>query len=128
MQTDTVFADPFRCPVEVTLAVIGGKWKALILYHVASGPRRFNELRRMVPAVTARMLTQHLRELEADGILVREVRMQVPPHVEYSFTPKGRSLMPILNSMAAWGMKNAAPEPAEAGNIRCTGQMAVGQA
>lgn len=95
-----------RCPVEVTLSAIGGKWKALILYHVSEGPRRFNELRRLMPNVTQRILTQHLRELEADGILHREVRAQVPPHVEYSFTAKGLTLVPVLNAMARWGVDN----------------------
>ncbi|WP_139276447.1 winged helix-turn-helix transcriptional regulator [Pararhizobium antarcticum] len=70
-------------------------------------PRRFNELRRLMPSVTQRMLTQHLRELETDGILHREVRAQVPPHVEYSFTDKGMSLLPILNAMAQWGVENS---------------------
>ena len=103
MGFETECADADRCPVEVTLSTIGGKWKALILYHVVAGPRRFNELRRLMPTVTQRMLTQHLRELEADGVLLRDVRAQVPPHVEYSLTTKGRSLVPTLNAMARWG-------------------------
>lgn len=110
MKNDTAFSDPNRCPVEVTLSAIGGKWKALILYHAIPGPRRFNELRRLLPSVTQRMLTQHLRELEADGILLRDVRAQVPPHVEYSLTEKGRSLIPILEAMADWGQANASPD------------------
>lgn len=110
MENDTACADPNRCPVEVTLSAIGGKWKALILYHAIGGPRRFNELRRLMPSVTQRMLTQHLRELEADGILLRNVRAQVPPHVEYSLTQKGRSLVPILEAMAEWGKANAPEE------------------
>jgi DNA-binding HxlR family transcriptional regulator len=107
MDIDTACADPNHCPVEVTLSAIGGKWKALILYHAMSGPRRFNELRRLIPLVTQRMLTQHLRELEAAGILHREVHEKVPPHVEYSLTDKGRSLVPILTAMADWGFANA---------------------
>lgn len=107
MQDDTACADPDHCPVEVTLSAIGGKWKALILYHVRTRPRRFNELRKLIPRVTQRMLTQHLRELEADGILLREVFAQVPPHVEYSLTHKGRTLVPILDAMASWGEANA---------------------
>lgn len=97
---------PVHCPVESTLAVIGGRWKPLILYHLRGQPRRFNELRRLMPKVTQRMLTQHLRELEADGVIIREVREQVPPHVEYSFSAKGRSLLPILDAMAEWGESN----------------------
>ena len=108
MQNDTARAVASQCPVEVTLSAIGGKWKALILHHVIAKPRRFNELRRLMPAVTQRMLTQHLRELEADGILHREVRAQVPPHVEYSLTTRGRTLVPILDAMAQWGQANSA--------------------
>lgn len=107
MEYDTECAHPNRCPVEVTLSVIGGKWKALILYHTINGPRRFNELRRLMPTVTQRMLTQHLRELEADGILRRDVHAQVPPHVEYSLTEKGRSVVPVLDVMAQWGIENS---------------------
>ncbi len=109
MEKDTACADPDRCPVEVTLSAIGGKWKALILFHAITAPRRFNELRRLMPSVTQRMLTQHLRELEADGILHREVKAQVPPHVEYSLTLKGETLVPILDAMAEWGCANADP-------------------
>ncbi len=94
---------PGDCPVDATLAIIGGKWKALILYHLRGGPRRFGELRRLIPGVTQRMITQHLRELEADGIIHREVFAVVPPRVDYSLTETGRSLIPILEAMAAWG-------------------------
>lgn len=107
MQKDTACATIDRCPVDVTLSAIGGKWKALILYHAIAAPRRFNELRRLMPTVTQRMLTQHLRELEADGILQRHVKAQVPPHVEYSLTGKGKTLVPILHAMAEWGAANA---------------------
>ena len=94
------------CPIETTLAVVGGKWKALILYHLKFGPARFNVLKRLIPAVTQRMLTQHLRDLEADGIVLRDVKAVVPPHVEYSITPLGRTLMPILEAMVEWGSRN----------------------
>lgn len=98
---------PTHCPVDTTLAVIGGKWKPLILYHVRPGPRHFNELRRLLPGVTQRMLTAHLRELERDGIVRREIFPVVPPHVEYSLTDRGRTLIPILVAMAEWGVANA---------------------
>jgi DNA-binding HxlR family transcriptional regulator len=94
------------CPIETTLAVVGGKWKALILYHLKFGPARFNVLKRLIPAVTQRMLTQHLRDLEADGIVLRDVKAVVPPHVEYSITPLGRTLTPILEAMVEWGSRN----------------------
>ena len=107
------------CPVEVTLRVIGGKWKAMILFHLHQGPARFNVLRRLIPGVTQRMLTQHLRELEADGIVTRTVLHVVPPHVEYAISPLGETLGPILDAMAQWGLANpqlrvsADPEPAD---------------
>jgi DNA-binding HxlR family transcriptional regulator len=91
------------CPVEATLDVIGGRWKALILYHLRDRPRRFNELRRLIPAVTQRMLTAHLRELERDGVVHREVFAVVPPRVDYSLTAVGQTLSPILAAMAEWG-------------------------
>ncbi|MFN8924429.1 MAG: winged helix-turn-helix transcriptional regulator [Rhodospirillales bacterium] len=94
--------------------MIGGKWKALILYHLRDGPRRFGELRRLIPAVTQRMITQHLRELEADGIIHREVFAVVPPRVDYSLTGTGRSLIPILEAMAAWGEAHRAGRAAGA--------------
>lgn len=103
---DTECALPDFCPVETTLGVIGGKWKAMILYHLQQGPARFNVLRRLIPGVTQRMLTQHLRELEADGIVSRTVFQVVPPHVEYAITPLGRTLGPILDAMAQWGIAN----------------------
>ena len=85
---DTVSGlSPEQCPVDQTLRVIGGRWKALIIYYLRSGPKRFNALRRMMPLVTQRMLTQHLRELEADGVLHRKIFPVVPPHVEYSLSP-----------------------------------------
>jgi len=91
------------CPVTATVEVIGGRWKSTILYHLKDGPRRFNELRRLVPGITQRMLTLQLRALEEDGIVSRKVLNTVPPHVEYSFTKKGLSLGPILDAMEAWG-------------------------
>lgn len=103
---DTDCSLPTSCPVEITLGVIGGKWKAMILYHLQQGPARFNVLRRLIPGVTQRMLTQHLRELEADGIVTRTVLQVVPPHVEYAISPLGETLGPILDAMAHWGLAN----------------------
>lgn len=106
--------DPNHCPVETTLQVVGGRWKALIIFHLSQGPARFNALRRLIPGVTQRMLTVHLRELEADGIGLRCVREVVPPHVEYSLTELGRTLTPILDAMARWGLEQHAHRGAPA--------------
>ncbi len=92
-----------RCPAERTLRLVGGKWKILILYHLAPGSRRFSELGRLLTPVTPRMLAQQLRQLERDGIVHRKVYPQVPPRVEYSLTPAGRSLKPVIAAMCHWG-------------------------
>jgi DNA-binding HxlR family transcriptional regulator len=92
------------CPVEATLAVIGGKWKVVILFHLMeSGTQRFSELRRQITGISERMLTQQLRELEADGIVHRKVFPEVPPRVEYSITKYGATLRPITKAMCQWG-------------------------
>lgn len=93
----------FRCPVEASLEVIGGKWKALILYHLLGGTKRFNALRRLLPKVTQRMLTRQLRELEEDKLVVRVVYPEVPPKVEYSLSEFGKSVEPILQILQQWG-------------------------
>jgi len=95
--------DTYPCPVEVTVDVIGGKWKGLILYHLTSGHKRFNELGRLLPKTTQRMLTLQLRELEKDGIVHREVYREIPPKVEYSLTNFGETLKPIIFLMRDWG-------------------------
>lgn len=102
------------CPVEKTLAIIGGKWKPLIVFHLLGGVHRFGELRRLMPQVTQQMLTLQLRELERDGIVHREIYPQVPPKVEYSLTDVGRSLQPVLDMMLAWGQTYLAREPERA--------------
>jgi DNA-binding HxlR family transcriptional regulator len=93
----------FGCPVEACLEVIGGKWKGVILFHLLGGTKRFNELLRLVPGVTQRMLTRQLRELEDDRIIERKVYAQVPPKVEYSLTDFGRTLEPLLRGLQGWG-------------------------
>jgi len=85
------------------LEVIGGKWKGAILYHLLDGTKRFNELKRMFPSLTQRILAQQLRELERDGIVHREVYAEVPPRVEYSPSEMGRSLEPVLRALRQWG-------------------------
>ena len=92
-----------NCPVEATLDLIGGKYKALILWHLSEKKLRFSELRKMITTATPKMLTQQLRELESQALIHREVFPVVPPKVEYSLTELGRSLMPILVAMRDWG-------------------------
>ena len=105
---------PDNCPVAATLDLIGGKYKALILWHLADKKLRFSELRKAVTNATPKMLTQQLRELEAQELIHREVFPVVPPKVEYSLTELGRSLMPILVAMRDWGsgyLRDHALEP-----------------
>ena len=92
-----------HCPVEATLELIGGKYIALILWHLAENKLRFNELRKAITSATPKMLTQQLRELESQHLIHREVFPVIPPKVEYSLTETGRSLMPILVAMRDWG-------------------------
>ncbi len=92
------------CVVEGALAMIGGKWKGVVLYHLlVEGVLRFNEIRRRLPNVTQRMLTQQLRELERDGFVARRVYAEVPPKVEYSLTAHGQTLEPVIRALKAWG-------------------------
>jgi DNA-binding HxlR family transcriptional regulator len=91
------------CPVTTTLSVIGGKWKPIILCIIRYEKKRFGEIKRLIPSITQKMLTQQLRELERDDIIHRKVYPVVPPKVEYSITDYGHSLTPILNAMAKWG-------------------------
>ena len=92
-----------NCPVETTLSLIGGKYKALILWHLSDRALRFSELRKHIQSATPKMLTQQLRELESSKLIHREVYPVIPPKVEYSLTDEGRSLLPILMAMRDWG-------------------------
>lgn len=93
----------YNCPIEATIELIGGKYKALILWHLIDRTLRFHELRELIPQATPKMLTQQLRELEADGLLCRTVYPVVPPKVEYTLSDFGNSIVPILNVMCTWG-------------------------
>lgn len=90
------------CLVEAALELIDGKWKGVVLYHLLQGTLRFNEIRRRAPACTQRMLTNQLREMEADGLINRKVYAEVPPKVEYSLTEKGRALEPVIRALRSW--------------------------
>jgi DNA-binding HxlR family transcriptional regulator len=99
------------CPTELAMEIVGGKRKLVILEHLRDGVRRFGELQRLLPAITPRMLTRQLRELEADGIVHRHVYPEVPPKVEYSLTDTGRSLEPLLGELRTWGERYRADRP-----------------
>jgi DNA-binding HxlR family transcriptional regulator len=94
-----------ECPVTYTLEKIGGRWKPLILYQLQEAARRYGQLRKAIPGISEKMLIQHLRELEADKLIVRDVKPVVPPHVEYRLSEEGVTLLPVLQAMAEWGME-----------------------
>jgi DNA-binding HxlR family transcriptional regulator len=95
-----------QCPVTQTLEVMGGRWKPIIIHYLTKAPLRTGELSRLIPHASSKMLTQHLRELERDNIIRRKVYNQVPPKVEYSLTPLGESLIPIIRAMCDWSLKH----------------------
>ncbi|MFI6763087.1 winged helix-turn-helix transcriptional regulator [Micromonospora sp. NPDC050417] len=105
---------PYICGIDAAMDVVSGKWKSLILWELASyGARRFGELKRGLPGVSEKMLIQHLREMEEDGLVDREVYRQVPPRVEYSLTEHGRSLNEALGPLGEWGTARSARLAAE---------------
>jgi DNA-binding HxlR family transcriptional regulator len=95
----------YHCPVEVSMNLLSGKWKCLMLWHLHEGTKRYNELEKIVPGVSQKMLTQQLKELENDGLISRTVYPEVPPRVEYSLTERGQSAFPILEMMHAWAVE-----------------------
>lgn len=94
------------CPVEMTLEAIGGRWKVMVIHELLEGTHRFSELHRALKGISHRTLTQQLRDLEQRGLIRRKVYQQVPPKVEYSLTPLGKSLEPVLTSMHEWAQKH----------------------
>lgn len=97
------------CPVENTVAVVGGRWKLVILFHLISEKRRYSELQRLVPSASDRMLSRALKELARDGLVKREAFAEVPVRVEYSLTAAGETLVPLLNAMCDWGEQHWKP-------------------
>jgi len=96
----------FKCPVTAMLQLIGGKWKPVILYCLRSEKRRFGELSARIPDLSRKVLTQQLKELEGDGLIIRKQFNEIPPRVEYSLSDFGKSLTPVLNEMEKWGTVN----------------------
>lgn len=94
------------CPITATMEVIGGKWKPVILYNLTFGTRRFGEISARIPTLSRKVLTQQLKELEKDGLIVRRQYQEIPLRVEYSLTVKGRSLEAVFHEIAEWGNKN----------------------
>ena len=94
------------CPITYVMNKIGGHWKSIILYYLIAGPKRYSELRRAIPAITEKMLAQHLKQLREDNLINRKVVQEMPPITIYSLTPSGKKLGPILMAMADWAIKD----------------------
>jgi DNA-binding HxlR family transcriptional regulator len=103
--------DHFGCPIQATSNVLAGKWKVLIVWHLSFRPRRFAGIRDMLEGVSEKVLAAQLRQLERDGIVNRLVSQDIPPHVQYSLTPAGEELVPVMESMCGWGVKHLGVAP-----------------
>lgn len=106
MVTKTNLDDCTNCPVRATLDIIGGKWKPVILYYLTFGTKRFGEIAVRIPTISRKVLTEQLKELEKDGLIVRKQYKEIPPRVEYSLTNLGKSLSSVFDEMAAWSREN----------------------
>lgn len=95
----------YYCPVDLTLSVIGGRWKGLVFWNLRNGTKRFGEMKKILVGINDKMLTQVLRELETSGVVSRKVYNVIPPKVEYSLTQEGQKLLPIMELMSEWGQK-----------------------
>ena len=95
----------YNCPVDATISKIGGKYKAVILYHLGSDTLRYNQIRKKIPAITDKMLAQQLRELESDNLIIKKIYPVIPPKTEYSLSELGKTLIPLLDSMCEWGQQ-----------------------
>ena len=93
----------YHCALDVTMELVGGKWKTIVLWYLRKDKKRFSELRKLIPGITEKMLSMQLRQLEQDGFVSRTVYPEVPLRVEYALTPHGRTLLPLLEEIAAWG-------------------------
>ncbi len=126
VSANVAMSDDPPCGLDVALAVIGGKWKPLILYHLHAGPRRFGDLRRRVAGVSEKVLIQQLRELVAAGVLTRRDHHQVPPVVDYTITPFGMTLAKALMPLCAWGVEHRAEVEAVMSPLRPCSEVEAG--
>ena len=97
----------YHCPTELTLDVVGGRWRVLILSHLKQGPLRYGQLRRLIPDISEKMLAQRLRELESDGLLLRDAQQQPELRTDYRLSPEGETLAPVLQALYDWGVARA---------------------
>lgn len=95
----------YNCPVDATISKIGGKYKAVILYHLGYDTLRYNQIRKKIPAITDKMLAQQLRELESDNLIIKKIYPIIPPKTEYNLSELGKTLIPLLDSMCEWGQQ-----------------------
>lgn len=102
-----------NCPVTFVMERIGGYWKPIILFNLLTGTKRYNELKKSIPAITEKMLIQHLKQLEADGLVIRKAKPVVPPYVTYELSEKGKELRPVLHAMAEWAVSNGGEQSAQ---------------
>lgn len=106
MVTNAVITQDIKCPITAMLELIGGKWKPIILYCLKADTRRFGEITVRIPTISRKVLTEQLKELEQDGLVIRQQFSEIPPRVEYSLSELGKSLAPVLDAMAQWGVNN----------------------
>ena len=103
--------DHYGCPVQASINVLSGKWKVQILWHLSFGPRRFAQLRKKLPKISEKVLTEQLRQLQSDGVLARQVTPSVPPRVTYSLNGEGEKLVPLMESLCSWGSAHFGIKP-----------------
>ena len=105
-----LYGEEYHCALDVTMNFIAGKWKTVVLWYLRKDKKRYNELRKLIPDITEKMLSLQLKQLEKDGIVLRKVYAEVPPKVEYSLTPFGKTLIPVVEAIAKWGRSLAEKE------------------
>jgi DNA-binding HxlR family transcriptional regulator len=96
-----------KCPVTYAMEKIGGYWKPIILYHLSIGDKRYSEIKKAIPAITEKVLIQHLKQLEVDNLVIREALPVVPPHVTYKLSTSGKGLIPVIGAMATWAIEES---------------------